>query len=212
MRFSSRSARSIAVRVGVVAAIGLSAVAIRGADPARPARATFDALVETPGVSGDESAVRDVIAAALPAWARPRVDEIGNLIVTIGSGRPHVLIVTNIDEDGFIVSRVGDDGYLRLQRYTSGIQHRLFEQYHYSQPVVIRNSRHELVPGVVASTSQHLGGPQVLARSIRTIDDLWVDTGSSGRAETLPLGIQVLDAVSLPIGGSRLRTAERPAW
>jgi len=197
VRFSNRQIRSIVACVAALAAISLSSVAIRGVDPVSPARATFDRLVETPGVSGDEAAVRDVIAAALPAWARPRVDSIGNLIVTIGSGRPHVLLVTNIDEDGFIVSRVGDDGYLRLHRYTSGIQHRLFEQYHYSQPVVIRTGRGELVPGVVASTSQHLGGPQVLARSIRTIDDLWVDTGSSGQAETLPLGIQVLDAVSL---------------
>jgi putative aminopeptidase FrvX len=197
MQFSARSIRSIVACTGALAAIGVWSIAIRGADPTRPAQATFERLVETPGVSGDEAAVRDVIAAALPAWAKQRVDSIGNLIVTIGSGSPHVLLVTNIDEDGFIVSRVGDDGYLRLQRYTSGIQHRLFEQYHYSQPVVIRTDRGALVPGVVASTSQHLGGPQVLARSIRTIDDLWVDTGSSGQAETLPLGIQLLDAVSL---------------
>jgi len=197
MQFSARSIRSIVACTGALAAIGVWSIAIRGADPTRPAQATFERLVETPGVSGDEAAVRDVIAAALPAWAKQRVDSIGNLIVTIGSGSPHVLLVTNIDEDGFIVSRVGDDGYLRLQRYTSGIQHRLFEQYHYSQPVVIRTDRGALVPGVVASTSQHLGGPQVLARSIRTIDDLWVDTGSSGQAETFPLGIQLLDAVSL---------------
>jgi putative aminopeptidase FrvX len=197
MQFSDRPIQSIVACTAALVAISLSSVAVRGADPVRPIHAIFERLVETPGVSGDEAAVRDVIAAALPKWAKPRVDSMGNLIVTLGSGSPHVLLVTNIDEDGFIVSRVGDDGYLRLQRYTSGIQHRLFEQYHYSQPVVIRTDRGKLVPGVVASTSQHLGGPQVLARSIRTIDDLWVDTGSSGPAETLPLGIQLLDAVSL---------------
>lgn len=197
MRFSGRLSETPACCAVALAAISLCAVAARGADPVRSARATFNRLVETPGVSGDEAAVRDLIAEALPTWAKPRVDSIGNLIVTMGTGSPHVLVVANVDEDGFIVSRVGDDGYLRLQRYTSGIQHRLFEQYHYSQPVVIRTDRGKLVPGVVASISQHLGGPQVLARSIRTIDDLWVDTGSSGPAETLPLGIQLLDAVSL---------------
>ena len=197
MLFRSRPSRTIAACLCALAAISLRSVEIRGADPATPGQSIFSRLVETPGVSGDETAVRDVIAAALPKWAKPRVDSIGNLIATIGSGSPHVLLVTNIDEDGFIVSRVGEDGYLRLQRYTSGIQHRLFEQYHYSQPVVIRTDRGAQVPGVVASTSQHLGGPQVLARSIRTIDDLWVDIGSSGQAETEPLGIQLLDTVSL---------------
>jgi putative aminopeptidase FrvX len=197
VQFNINSIRSIVTCAAALAVISLPAVATQGAAPAEAIQRVFSRLVETPAVSGDEAALRDVIAEALPKWAKPRVDQIGNLIVTLGSGTPHVLLATNIDEDGFIVSRVGDDGYLRLARFTSGIQHRLFEQYHYSQPVVIRTGAGRLVPGVVASISQHLGAPQVLARSIRTIDDLWVDTGSSGRAETLPLGIQVLDAVSL---------------
>jgi len=197
MQFSGRLFSPVITCAVAVTAIGLCSNAIRGAAPVTSTQTVFNRLVETPAVSGDEAAVRDVIAAALPKWAKPRVDSIGNLVVTIGSGSPHVLLVANIDEDGFIVSRIADDGYLQLQRYTSGIQHRLFEQYHYSQPVVIRTDRGQLVPGVVGSISQHLGGPQVLARSIRTIDDLWVDTGSSGPAETLPLGIQLLDSVSL---------------
>jgi len=168
----------------------------------------FARLVDTPAVSGDEAALRAVIAGALPSWAKGRVDTIGNLIVTIGSGSPHLLVAANIDEDGFIVSRVTADGYLRLQRYTSGVQHKLFEQYHYSQPVVARTAKGTLVPGVVGSTSQHLGGPQVLAKSIRTIDDLWVDTGAGGANELAPTGIDVLDSVSLlnrlqPLAGGR---------
>ena len=92
MWFSGSPTRSIVACMGALAAISLSPAAIRGADRAKDTRPTFDRLLETPGVSGDEAAVRDVIAAALPTWARPRVDQIGNLIVTVGSNAAESLL------------------------------------------------------------------------------------------------------------------------
>jgi putative aminopeptidase FrvX len=62
-------------------------------------------LVETPAVPGYEQELAAKIAGKLKAFS-PQVDAQGNLTVTIGKSSPHRLIVTTIDEPGFVVSGV----------------------------------------------------------------------------------------------------------
>jgi putative aminopeptidase FrvX len=75
------------------------------------------ALVSRHGVSGDETAVRQAIAARLPAWAHPAVDWVGNLSVTAGpaADADPRLFMAHMDEIGFRVARVLDDGRLDLE-------------------------------------------------------------------------------------------------
>jgi putative aminopeptidase len=156
-------------------------------------------LLHVDGVSGHETAVRDAVRAQLPTWATPRVDELGNLIVTIGRGSPHTVFVAALDEPGYVVSRITDEGYLRLHRHTSRATHAFGEQFFLGQPVVIRTGSGKLVPGVTATSSTHLRGlspPADVAR-IKTIDDLWVDVGAASAADVEALGIRILDPVSL---------------
>ena len=168
-------------------------------------------LVRVPGVAGYEVDVRDVVRAQLPPWAVPKVDEIGNLIVTIGSGSPHVALVASLDEAGYVVSRITDDGFLRLHRHTVPASHGLEDQFFIGQPVLVRTSTGKLVSGVTATPSVHLDGlidPAELAR-LRTVGDLWVDVGAATAEEAESLGIRLLDAVSLrdrvqPLAGGRV--------
>jgi putative aminopeptidase FrvX len=44
----------------------------------------------------------------------PKTDEIGNVWVTAGSGSPQRLIVAPVDEPGYVVSEITEDGYLRV--------------------------------------------------------------------------------------------------
>jgi len=154
-------------------------------------------LIRAHGVSGFETNVREVVKGLLPGWTTPRVDEVGNLLVTIGTGRPHLLVTAAIDEDGYIVSRILDEGYLRLQRVTGGVTNRLFDQYHYGQPVLVRTKTGRLVSGVIGSASQHLQRGREQATAIKGLDDLWVDVGAETRAGVATLGIQLLDPVAL---------------
>lgn len=68
-------------------------------------------IVETPAVPGYEGQLAEKIRAQIAAF-HPVTDNLGDVIVTIGSGAPHRLIVTPIDEPGFVVSGITDDGYL----------------------------------------------------------------------------------------------------
>ena len=163
------------------------------------AEAQFAQLMAVDGVSGHEEAVREAVRAQLPGWAKPRVDEIGNLIVTIGSGSPHIAFVAPLDEPGYVVSRITDDGYLRLHRHTARTSHPLGDQFFVGQPVAIRTSRGRPVTGVTATPSTHLRAlsPASEVQRIKTVDDLWVDVGAANPQEVAQLGIRMLDPVSL---------------
>ena len=159
-------------------------------------------LVKAQGVSGFERDVRDCIAGMLPPWAKPKVDEAGNLVLTIGQGQPHLLVVTSVDEDGYLVSGVTDDGFLRLTRVSTGAGFRLFDQFLYGQPVVIRTAGVggapvRNVPGVSVTASTHLQRGRDASTAVKGLDDIYVDVGARTRAEVDALGIRLLDTVGL---------------
>ena len=67
------------------------------------------------GPSGDEGAVREVIAAL----ARPHADEVtadtlGNLIVRKRGSGPKVMLCAHMDSTGLIVTHIGKEGFLRV--------------------------------------------------------------------------------------------------
>jgi putative aminopeptidase FrvX len=90
-------------------------------------------LSETPGVSGREERVRDLIATQTrDFWDETRVDQMGSLICLKRAERkqagkrrrsgdagdrdvPRVMLACHMDEIGFYVRYVDENGYLRLQ-------------------------------------------------------------------------------------------------
>jgi putative aminopeptidase len=190
MRFSRRIAAILSLLV-------LLAPALAAAENVR-----LSELVKAQGVSGFERDVRDRIAGMLPSWAKPKVDEAGNLVLTIGQGRPHLLVVTTVDEDGYIVSGITEDGFLRLTRVSTGASFRLFDQFVYGQPVVVRTAgvggaSVRYVPGVSVTASSHLQRGRDASTAIKGLDDIYVDVGAATKADVGALGIRLLDTVVL---------------
>ena len=85
-------------------------------------------LADVPSVSGHERAVREVVASALPAWARSRTntDEEGNLILEVGPDRDPVMFIAHLDEVGFDVTNIAADGVVTL-RTRGGLFQSLWE-------------------------------------------------------------------------------------
>jgi tetrahedral aminopeptidase len=79
-------------------------------------------LIETPGVPGREERVRDLIKSEIKGlFDEVRVDPMGNMICRKRPGRKaskpaiKVLIACHIDEIGFYVRHIDDNGFLRVQ-------------------------------------------------------------------------------------------------
>src|SRR5271154_7581264 len=148
-------------------------------------------FVETPSVSGYEQQLTEKIRATLAAF-HPVVDNLGDVIVTIGSGAPHRLIVTPIDEPGFIVSGITDDGYLRLQRLPQSGLPPIFNELYSAQPVKIRTASGKWIDGVVAGISVHLHRADEATPSASDIENMYVDIGATSAAEARAAGVDIL--------------------
>ena len=79
-----------------------------------PAAKLLAGLVGQYGVSTAETPVREFIARQLPAWAKPVVDQAGNLTMTFGQGKRHLVFVAHMDEVGFVVDSIRPNGRLVL--------------------------------------------------------------------------------------------------
>ena len=156
----------------------------------------FKEFVETPSVSGYEQDLTEKIRARLAAF-HPVVDNLGDVIVTIGSGVPHRLIVTPIDEPGFVVSGITEDGYLRLQRLPQSGLPPIFNALYSAQPVKIRTASGKWIDGVVAGISVHLHRADENTLSASDIENMYVDIGASSAAEARKSGVDILSPVAI---------------
>src|SRR3989449_3351687 len=100
------------------------------------AQAVLSQLVESYGVSGAEGPVRETVKRLLPAWANAETDTAGNLWLRVGQGDPVVVFVAHLDEIGFTVDSILDDGSLHL-RTRGGFYSSLFE----AQPALVHGDR-----------------------------------------------------------------------
>src|SRR2546427_521748 len=148
-----------------------------------------------PAITGYEQAVTDSLLALLPGSTR---DRLGNVTLTLGRGTPRRLVYCALDEVGYVVGNITDDGYLLLRRVGGGLRlSPLFDQQIEGQRVTVFG-RKGAVPGVVAVRSTHLTrGRPAREEPPFTVDNAYVDVGASSRDEVLALGISILTPVSL---------------
>jgi len=167
------------------------AQAARRAVPAEAARIAeaeelLRRLVETYAVSGHEAAMRETVIPLLPAWASPTVDSAGNVLVRVGRGAPLVVFVAHLDELGFEVAAIRDDGRLDV-RPRGGFYLSLFE----GEAALVHSAR-GVVPAVFAARDSVGPAPR------RTPPALRVDLGVGSRDAAEALGVRPGDAVTMP--------------
>lgn len=173
---------------GALAALLLAACApgrLWAQDDARIAEAqhVLAALVEAYGVSGDEGPVRQAVERLLPAWARTETDTAGNLWLRVGRGDPVVVFVAHLDEIGFTVDSILDDGSLQL-RPRGGFFPSLFE----GQPALVHAPGGD-IPGVFLPRD---------TGTARRPPPLRVSVGTATRAATAARGVRPGQTVTMP--------------
>jgi putative aminopeptidase FrvX len=153
-------------------------------------------FVATPAISGYESQLAEKIRANLTGF-HPTVDNLGNVIVTIGNGSPHRLIVTPIDEPGFVTSGITDDGYLRVQRLPQNGLPPIFNELYGAQPVKVETTTGKWIDGVVAGLSVHLQPGRQNPPRLTDLENIYVDIGATSAAEARKAGVDNLSPIAL---------------
>jgi putative aminopeptidase FrvX len=172
------------------------AVSLLAASPAPEQTSAADLaarLSAMSAVTGYEQRMVDTMLALLPGAKRDRA---GNAVLVLGSGEPRRLIACPLDEPGYAVGGLRDDGYLTLRRIPGRNLPPLFDQQLEGQRVTVFG-RSGAVPGVVAVRSTHLTRGRSGPDDPFTVDGAYVDVGASSRADLARLGITVLSPVTL---------------
>ncbi len=151
----------------------------------------FKDLVSTPGISGREERVRDVVQKHMTDLVdETRIDALGNLVgIRHGSG-PRVMLCAHMDSIGFLVTHIDDDGFLRISP-VGGFDPRTLVM----QRVVVCGEQQDYL-GLLAPSSKPihlLSGDD--AKKPPKMEDLFIDLMLP--AEEVKAGVAVGDPVSL---------------
>jgi putative aminopeptidase len=156
----------------------------------------LDRVRTMPAVSGHEQALSREILEELKALS-PKTDTLGNVYVTVGSGAPQRLIVTSMDEPGYVVSEITAEGYLRVQRLPQAAPNPVFDALHFAEPVWVVTRSGKMVNGVFAGLSVHLSPGRLNPPKMNHIEEMYVDIGAKNAEEVRGAGVDLLDPVSL---------------
>lgn len=157
-------------------------------------------FVETPAIPGYESGLAAEIRDRLESFSphlNIRSDNLGDVIVTLGSGGPTRLIVAPIDEPGYVVSNITGDGYLQLQRLPQFGVLPLFNELYSAEPVQIQTVSGKWIPGVVSGLSIHLQPGREHPPDPSDIENMWVDLGATSAAQVKALGVDLLAPMAI---------------
>lgn len=146
-------------------------------------------LMSIPAPLGYESSMADSIAALPRGTANVSRDRAGNVLLSLGSGAPARLVACPMDEPGWVVGGIRDDGYLTIRRLPGSMARDADERLE-GQRISLIGSK-GLVPGVVGVRSIHLTRGRSGSGSVFTVDNAYVDVGASSAGEARDLGIEV---------------------
>lgn len=143
-------------------------------------------LIETPGVSGFESKIRDFIKREAKKRNPDEIyeDTLGNLIVVKeGKSKEKVLFMAHMDELGMAVSSIDEKGFIGFQKL-GGIDDRVLV----SRTVRLITEDKEIY-GVIGIVPPHLSVEKEIEGKITPWYKLQIDIGAKSKEEVISLGI-----------------------
>lgn len=132
--------------------------------------------------TGFEGAVRDYLVGRLRGKCDLRTDRMGNVIATVrGTGpepRPRIILSAHIDEIGFMVSYITNEGFLRVVAL-GGQNTRILP----GQRVTLFSEKGEF-SGVIAEKPIHLLSAEERKKLVKE-DEMFVDIGATSKKDAL---------------------------
>lgn len=155
------------------------------------ARATLlKELTEAHGVPGFEGPVRALVRKHFESLGEVFRDRMGNLFCKkIGTAeRPRILLAGHMDEIGFMVKHITDQGVIRFVPLGGW-----FDQTLLGHRVIIKTHKGDVV-GVIGAKPPHLI-PQEERSKMIPKKEMFIDVGATSKEEVEELGVRVGDPI-----------------
>ncbi len=145
----------------------------------------------TNAVPGNEKQMRDLMHELNDKNADEVLhDGIGSYIARKGNNGPRVMIAGHMDEIGFIVKRIDENGFVYFSTVGGWFYNVMLAQ----QYTITTESGSE-IPCVSGSVPPHILSAEDRKKPVE-IDKIFLDLGVSSRKEVIDLGVQVGDMIT----------------
>jgi tetrahedral aminopeptidase len=149
-------------------------------------------LCAVPAPTGAETRLADLLHDRWAArCAEVRRDAVGNVIARAGGSGPRVLVQAHMDQIGYVVRHVTEDGFLLLDGAQGDRRNGPERRHHVGQPVKALTRDGTWVEGILAAASGHVLTAEQRDEHRIGYDDFWVELGLRDRASVLALGLHV---------------------
>ncbi len=158
----------------------------------------IQSFANTSSVTGREEEAVNYIHALFEKGICKK-DKLGNLVISIGSGSPKQLFTAPLDEPGYVISQIQDDGYLRITPVGFGHQGNLFHQFLEGNEVKI-NTDTRIVYGVSTVPSSHYDGLRAVPEKSKNVfqwQESFIDVGEASAKAVEAKGIHLLDPLTI---------------
>jgi len=150
-------------------------------------------FTEVKGISGHEQPVRNMMRRELEPFIDEFLyDRLGSVIgkKTGKENGPKIMLCGHLDEIGFIVTKIEDDGFLRVQPVGGW-----WSQVVLAQQMTITTQDERSYHGVTGAKPPHLLTPDERNKPL-DLKDLFIDIGVKDKAKVEELGIRPGDSVT----------------
>lgn len=147
-------------------------------------------LTDANGVPGFEDEVAEVMVRHTLAADEVTYDKLGSVIArkTGTADSPRIMIAGHLDEIGFIVNQITDEGYIKFLPLGGWWGHVAL-----AQRVIIKTSKGDVL-GVIGSKPPHILKEDE-RKKVLEIEDMFIDIGVTPKTDIKKLGIRVGDPI-----------------
>jgi putative aminopeptidase FrvX len=143
-------------------------------------------LMQIAGLSGYEDRVRIKLKEKLAELkVKTQTDRLGNLVASFPGRGPSIMLFAHMDQLGFIVRKIEEDGYLKIERL-GGVPERALP----SQAVLVCVGEGSDVKGIITNKSHHATEIEEKYR-VLPYKELYVDIGLKNFHEVKKAGVQI---------------------
>ncbi|MGM8215557.1 M42 family metallopeptidase [Bacillaceae bacterium W0354] len=148
-------------------------------------------LTDAKGIPGNEKEPREVMKKHIEKYAdEVTTDGLGSLIAKKSgdANGPKIMVAGHLDEVGFMVTRIDDNGFLFFQPVGGW-----WNQVMLAQRVTIMTKKGDLT-GVIGSKPPHILSAEARKKPVE-IKDMFIDIGASSKEEAEKFGVRPGDSV-----------------
>ena len=145
-------------------------------------------LTESHGIPGYETEIRTLLRDYMAPLGELSQDKLGSLICHQSGDGPKVMLAGHMDEIGFMVTHVTEEGFVKFQQLGGW-----WDQVLLGHRVVIKTRKGDVI-GVIGAKPPHML-PADERNKVVQKKDMYIDIGASSRDEVTAVGINIGDPI-----------------